>query len=60
MPLKRLTKAKHAANLIVIYSVKTFNKLTFKFFINIVITNAFKAYLQGIAFLAKRRKLAYI
>ena len=45
MPLKRLTKAKHAINLVVIYSAKTFNKLTFKFFINIVITNTFKAYL---------------
>jgi hypothetical protein len=60
MPLKRLTKAKHAANLVVIYSAKTFNKLTSKFFIDIVITNTFKAYLQGIASLAKGRKLACI
>jgi hypothetical protein len=45
MPLKRLTKAKHAINLVVIYSTKTFNKLTSKFFIDIVITNIFKAYL---------------
>jgi hypothetical protein len=43
MPLKRLTKAKRAANLVVIYSAKTFSKLTSKFFINIVITNASKA-----------------
>jgi hypothetical protein len=60
MPLKCLIKAKHTMNLVVIYSAKAFNKLTFKFFINIVITNIFKAYLQGIASLAKRRKLAYI
>jgi hypothetical protein len=45
MPLKRLTKAKHTANLVVIYNVKAFSKLTFKFFINLVITNIFKAYL---------------
>jgi hypothetical protein len=60
MPLKRLTKAKYAVNLVVVYSAKTFNKLTSKFFIDIVITNAFKACLQGIASLAKGRKLAYI
>ena len=45
MPLKRLIKAKHITNLVVIYNTKTFSKLTFKFFINIVITNIFKAYL---------------
>jgi hypothetical protein len=45
MLLKRLTKAKHIANLVVIYSAKIFSKLTSKFFINIVITNIFKAYL---------------
>ena len=43
MPLKRLTKAKHAANLVVVYSAKTFSKLTSKFSIDIVITNASKA-----------------
>jgi hypothetical protein len=32
-------------NLVVIYSAKVFNKLTSKFFINIVIINTFKAYL---------------
>jgi hypothetical protein len=60
MPLKRLTKVKCAINLVVMHSAKTFSKLTSKFFINIVITNASKACLQGIASLAKRRKLAYI
>ena len=45
MPLKRSTKAKRAANLVVAYSAKTFGKLTSKFSINIVITNASKAYL---------------
>jgi hypothetical protein len=38
MPLKHLIKAKHTINLVIIYSAKTFSKLTFKFFINIVIT----------------------
>jgi hypothetical protein len=60
MPLKRLTKAKHAANLVVMRSAKTFSKLTSKFSINIVITNISKAYLQSIASLARGRKLAYI
>jgi hypothetical protein len=60
MPLKRLTKAKHIANLVVVHSTKTFNKLTFKFSIDIVITNTFKARLQNIASLAKGRKLACI
>ena len=60
MPLKRLTKAKRIANLVVAHSAKTFSKLTSKFSIDIVITNAFKAYLQGIASLAKERKLACI
>jgi hypothetical protein len=60
MPLKRLTKAKRATNLVVIYSAKTFSKLTSKFSIDIVITNMSKACLQGIASLAKERKLAYI
>jgi hypothetical protein len=60
MPLKRLTKAKRAMNLVVAYSVKTFGKLTFKFSIDIVITNISKACLQGIASLARGRKLAYI
>jgi hypothetical protein len=60
MPLKRLTKAKRTANLVVVYSTKTFGKLTSKFSIDIVIINASKAYPQGIASLAKRRKLAYI
>ena len=60
MPLKRLTKAKRAINLVVIYNTKTFNKLTSKFFIDIVTTNASKAHPQNIASLAKRRKSAYI
>jgi hypothetical protein len=60
MPLKRLTKAKRAANLVVAHSAKTFGKLTFKFFMDMVITNASKACLQGIASLARGRKLAYI
>ena len=60
MPLKRLTKVKHTMNLVVIYSAKTFGKLTSKFSIDIVITNASKAYLQGIASLARERKSAHI
>jgi hypothetical protein len=60
MPLKCLTKAKRVANLVVIYSAKTFSKLTSKFSIDIVITNISKACLQGIASLVKRRKLACI
>jgi hypothetical protein len=60
MPLKRLTKAKRTANLVVVYSTKTFSKLTSKFSIDIVITNASKACLQGIASLARGRKSAYI
>ena len=60
MPLKRLTKAKRIANLVVARSAKTSSKLTSKFSIDIVITNASKACLQGIASLAKRRKSACI
>jgi hypothetical protein len=60
MPLKRLTKVKHAANLVVAHSAKISNKLTSKFFINIITTNTSKAYLQDIASLARGRKLAYI
>jgi hypothetical protein len=60
MPLKRLIKAKRAVNLVVIHSAKTFGKLTSKFSIDMVITNASKACLQGIASLARGRKLACI
>jgi hypothetical protein len=45
MPLKRLTKAKYAANLVVVHSAKIFSKLTSKFSIDMVITNASKAHL---------------
>jgi hypothetical protein len=60
MPLKRLTKVKYTINLVVAHSAKTSSKLTSKFSINIVITNASKARPQGIASLAKGRKLACI
>jgi hypothetical protein len=60
MPSKRSTKAKRAANLVVAHSAKTSGKLTSKFSIDIVITNTFKARLQGIASLARGRKSARI
>jgi hypothetical protein len=60
MPLKRLTKAKRAANLVVACSVKTSGKLTSKFSMDIIITNASKARLQGIASSARGRKSACI
>jgi hypothetical protein len=34
MPLKYIIKAKYIINLIIIYNIKLFNKLTFKSFIN--------------------------
>jgi hypothetical protein len=46
--------------LVVAHSAKTFSKLTSKSFIDMVMTNASKARLQGIASLAKERKSAYI
>jgi hypothetical protein len=60
MPLKCLIKAKRVVNLVVVYSAKTFDKLTSKFSIDMVMTNISKACLQGIASLARGRKLACI
>jgi hypothetical protein len=60
MPLKRLTKAKRIANLVVARSAKTSSKLTSKFSIDMVTTDASKAHPQSIASLARGRKLACI
>jgi hypothetical protein len=60
MPLKRLIKSKHAANLVAMYSVKSFNKFTFKLLIDKSIINTFKAYLRGLASLVRVKNSAYI
>jgi hypothetical protein len=60
MPLKRLTKAKRAANLAVARSVKSSGEFPSKWPIGKFMTNVSKARLRGIAALAKAKKSARI
>ena len=60
MPLKRLIKAKRAANLAVARGAKSSGEFPLKWPIDKSITNVFKARLRGIAALAKAKKSAYI
>ena len=60
MPLKRLIKAKRAANLAIARSAKSSSEFLLKWPIDKSMTNVSKARLKGIAALAKTKKSAYI